>query len=343
MDVFISERAIASKFQIEAKECKIERESDSGVCMFNYECYKRKGTVLGTCIDGFLFGACCRLPKEGEDEELVDITEEDDEVSTKKPDSSDETVSILSDLLSKSDLESIDEIINEIENDDEDEEEVITASTEASQEMIENSLFLDSIEVPLEIDNNIPSIILGNGSVVSLESLSLKPELYKPTTEGSSTSQQQENNNQLFTWFTIDQLFNSTTTESTTSSESTSTTLMTGSTQDLPFLDDLFSFDDEFLSSTTKSKTSTTTSTTSSSTTSSTTTSSTTTSTTTTTTTSTTITSTTPTSTTTSSTSTSTTTTTTTTAKTSTVKSTTDSIWPDPFLDLGNKEKVTLR
>jgi hypothetical protein len=30
--------------------------------MFNYECYKQKGTVLGTCIDGFLFGACCRLP-----------------------------------------------------------------------------------------------------------------------------------------------------------------------------------------------------------------------------------------------------------------------------------------
>ena len=30
--------------------------------MFNYECYKQKGSVLGTCIDGFLFGACCRLP-----------------------------------------------------------------------------------------------------------------------------------------------------------------------------------------------------------------------------------------------------------------------------------------
>ncbi len=40
----------------------MERESDAGVCMFNYECYKQKGTVLGTCIDGFLFGACCRLP-----------------------------------------------------------------------------------------------------------------------------------------------------------------------------------------------------------------------------------------------------------------------------------------
>ena len=32
------------------------------MCMFNYECFKSKGTVLGTCIDGFLFGACCRLP-----------------------------------------------------------------------------------------------------------------------------------------------------------------------------------------------------------------------------------------------------------------------------------------
>ena len=46
----------------------MERESDAGVCMFNYECYKQKGTVLGTCIDGFLFGACCRLPTADDDE-----------------------------------------------------------------------------------------------------------------------------------------------------------------------------------------------------------------------------------------------------------------------------------
>ena len=58
----VSERAISAKFKIQPTECRVGRESDAGVCMFNYECYKQKGTVLGTCIDGFLFGACCRLP-----------------------------------------------------------------------------------------------------------------------------------------------------------------------------------------------------------------------------------------------------------------------------------------
>ena len=37
------ERAISSKFKIKPKDCKIEREADTGVCMFNYECYKKKG------------------------------------------------------------------------------------------------------------------------------------------------------------------------------------------------------------------------------------------------------------------------------------------------------------
>ena len=57
--------------------------------MFNYECYKQKGTVLGTCIDGFLFGACCRLPgtlqniEKGEDEEGgSDEEEEGDKVNS---------------------------------------------------------------------------------------------------------------------------------------------------------------------------------------------------------------------------------------------------------------------
>lgn len=31
--------------------------------MFNFECYQRGGHVVGTCIDGFLFGACCSLPE----------------------------------------------------------------------------------------------------------------------------------------------------------------------------------------------------------------------------------------------------------------------------------------
>jgi hypothetical protein len=30
--------------------------------MFNYECAQRQGEVVGACMDGFLFGACCQLP-----------------------------------------------------------------------------------------------------------------------------------------------------------------------------------------------------------------------------------------------------------------------------------------
>lgn len=30
--------------------------------MFNYECSQRAGTVLGSCMDGFLYGTCCKLP-----------------------------------------------------------------------------------------------------------------------------------------------------------------------------------------------------------------------------------------------------------------------------------------
>lgn len=30
--------------------------------MFNYECSRRNGQVVGACMDGFLFGACCQLP-----------------------------------------------------------------------------------------------------------------------------------------------------------------------------------------------------------------------------------------------------------------------------------------
>ena len=29
--------------------------------MFNYECKRRNGTLVGACMDGFLFGACCQL------------------------------------------------------------------------------------------------------------------------------------------------------------------------------------------------------------------------------------------------------------------------------------------
>ncbi|XP_043680145.1 serine protease filzig isoform X1 [Vespula pensylvanica] len=38
------------------------KSEDPAICMFNYECTRRNGQVVGACMDGFLFGACCQLP-----------------------------------------------------------------------------------------------------------------------------------------------------------------------------------------------------------------------------------------------------------------------------------------
>ena len=83
------------------------------------------GTVLGTCIDGFLFGACCRLPELNKDGEVIEDIEEipqeeteneDDKVDItveSEPSALNETApTALSELLSKSDLS--DSEINEI-------------------------------------------------------------------------------------------------------------------------------------------------------------------------------------------------------------------------------------
>ncbi|ROT62998.1 putative serine proteinase stubble [Penaeus vannamei] len=50
------------RLQIEPRQCH-GADGEPGVCMFNFECYQRGGHVVGTCIDGFLFGACCDLPE----------------------------------------------------------------------------------------------------------------------------------------------------------------------------------------------------------------------------------------------------------------------------------------
>ncbi|XP_014254916.1 serine proteinase stubble [Cimex lectularius] len=51
-------------YRIVPKSCKAGtiHGKDTGVCMFNYECTKKNGIVVGSCMDGFLFGACCKLP-----------------------------------------------------------------------------------------------------------------------------------------------------------------------------------------------------------------------------------------------------------------------------------------
>lgn len=41
--------------------------------MFNYECGRRNGQVVGACMDGFLFGACCQLPPSSSSSSLDDV------------------------------------------------------------------------------------------------------------------------------------------------------------------------------------------------------------------------------------------------------------------------------
>ncbi|XP_065206196.1 serine protease filzig-like [Planococcus citri] len=52
-------------YKILPKPCKdtsSPQKENTGVCMFNYECTQRAGTVVGSCMDGFLYGTCCKLP-----------------------------------------------------------------------------------------------------------------------------------------------------------------------------------------------------------------------------------------------------------------------------------------
>ncbi|XP_037787621.1 serine proteinase stubble-like [Penaeus monodon] len=44
---------------------------ERGVCMFAWHCSASGGTHLATCVDGFFFGSCCRLPAENATEEPV--------------------------------------------------------------------------------------------------------------------------------------------------------------------------------------------------------------------------------------------------------------------------------
>ena len=46
--------------QISRKSCR-GPENQYGTCMFNFECQQQRGQVVGACLDGFLFGACCHL------------------------------------------------------------------------------------------------------------------------------------------------------------------------------------------------------------------------------------------------------------------------------------------
>lgn len=44
--------------------CVSVRNGETGVCMFAFTCAKANGTHLGTCIDRFYFGSCCKISDE---------------------------------------------------------------------------------------------------------------------------------------------------------------------------------------------------------------------------------------------------------------------------------------
>ncbi len=54
----ISGKAASSRYAITPSACT-GNEGKEGVCMFNFQCYQYNGTILGTCVERFLFGACC--------------------------------------------------------------------------------------------------------------------------------------------------------------------------------------------------------------------------------------------------------------------------------------------
>uniref|UniRef100_A0A1A9W2F3 Peptidase S1 domain-containing protein n=1 Tax=Glossina brevipalpis TaxID=37001 RepID=A0A1A9W2F3_9MUSC len=62
-------RKLFGGYRITPKQCRasktLENEELKGkgttICMFNHECAQRGGEVVGACMDGFLFGACCHV------------------------------------------------------------------------------------------------------------------------------------------------------------------------------------------------------------------------------------------------------------------------------------------
>lgn len=63
----VSGRKLFGGYRIVPKVCQPTNPSrivsdEPAICMFNYQCTQSNGEVVGACMDGFLFGACCQLP-----------------------------------------------------------------------------------------------------------------------------------------------------------------------------------------------------------------------------------------------------------------------------------------
>lgn len=106
------ERKLFGGYRITPKHCKATKASTTpsdaqNICMFHDECVTRKGQVVGACMDGFLFGACCQLPKDtmvGEylDQSLPIVTSVDNSLSTKVSATTHRTTPVFADIPSNS-------------------------------------------------------------------------------------------------------------------------------------------------------------------------------------------------------------------------------------------------
>ncbi|XP_014219940.1 mucin-2 [Copidosoma floridanum] len=73
-------RKLFGGYRIAPKACRPEnpgrlKSEARAICMFNYECSSHGGEVVGTCMDGFLFGACCQLPAGAHDRTTTTTTD----------------------------------------------------------------------------------------------------------------------------------------------------------------------------------------------------------------------------------------------------------------------------
>ncbi|XP_028028728.1 serine protease lint [Bombyx mandarina] len=63
-------RKLFGGYRITPMYCKASRVAKYNrgktICMFNHECGQRGGEVVGACMDGFLFGACCQLKSDSQ-------------------------------------------------------------------------------------------------------------------------------------------------------------------------------------------------------------------------------------------------------------------------------------
>ncbi|BES95805.1 Tryp_SPc [Nesidiocoris tenuis] len=55
--------------------CVSRKTGETGTCMFAFSCAKMNGTHLGTCIDRFYFGSCCKVPEGNSDLDLAPVVD----------------------------------------------------------------------------------------------------------------------------------------------------------------------------------------------------------------------------------------------------------------------------